>query len=88
MNPIPSSHRIAWATLMLVVGLVFLVFTLQVHLALAFCGFLVMLTAAFIIDKNARAIGRAGFDQVTGRVRGSRQRDGQGGTARPVDTDD
>jgi ABC-type multidrug transport system fused ATPase/permease subunit len=81
-------HRIAWASLMLVVGLVFLVFTLQVHLALAFCGFLVMLTAAFIIDKNARAIGRAGFDQVTGRVRGSRQRDGQGGTARPVDTDD
>ncbi len=81
-------HRIAWASLMLVAGLVFLVFTLQVHLALAFCGFLVMLTAAFIIDKNARAIGRAGFDQVTGRVRGSRQRDGQGGSARPVDTDD
>jgi Protein of unknown function (DUF3040) len=81
-------HRIAWASLMLVAGLAFLVFTLQVHLALAFCGFLVMLTAAFIIDKNARTIGRAGFDQVTGKVRGSRQRDGQGGTARSVDTDD
>jgi ABC-type multidrug transport system fused ATPase/permease subunit len=83
-----SLRRIVWASLMLVAGLVFLVFTLQVHLALAFSGFLVMLTAAFIIDKNARAIGRAGFDQVTGKMRGARQRDGQGGPARTIDTED
>jgi Protein of unknown function (DUF3040) len=83
-----SLHRIAWASLMLLAGLGFLVFALHVHLALAFCGFLVMLTAAFIIDKNARTIGRAGFEQVTSKVRGVRPRDGQGGSARSVDADD
>ena len=67
-------RRIVWAALMLLAGLAFLVAMLEVHLALAFAGFLVMLTAAFIIDKNARTIGRAGFDQVTGRVRNTRTR--------------
>ena len=76
-------RRIAAAALMLLAGLGFLVAMLRVHLVLAFAGFLIMLVAAFIIDKNARAIGRAGFDQVTGRVRGSRT-----ATSRPVDTDD
>jgi Protein of unknown function (DUF3040) len=77
-------RRIVWASLMLLAGLAFLVAMLGVHLALAFVGFLVMLAAAFIIDKNIRAIGRAGFEQVTGKMRGSRQT----GSATAVDTDD
>ena len=76
-------RRIVWASLMLVAGLGFLVAMLGVHLALAFLGFLVMLSAAFIIDKNARAIGRAGFEQVTGKIRGPRQ-----AGARSADTED
>ena len=50
---------------MLVLGLVFLVFTLHIHFALAFVGFLIMLAAAFVIEKNARAMGRAGLEQMT-----------------------
>ncbi len=77
-------RRIVWASLMLLAGLCFLVAMLGVHLALAFVGFLVMLSAAFIIDKNARAIGRAGFEQVAGKMRGARQ----AGSTRSTDTDD
>jgi Protein of unknown function (DUF3040) len=69
-------RRIVWASVMLLAGLAFLVAMLGVHLALAFGGFVVMLTAAFIIDKNVRAIGRAGFDQVTGKVRSARHASG------------
>lgn len=67
-------RRIKWAALMLVGGLVFLVATLQVHFALAFVGFLIMLAAAFIIDKNARTMGRAGMQQVTASMRGMKLR--------------
>jgi Protein of unknown function (DUF3040) len=78
-----SLRRIVWASIMLLGGLGFLVAMLRVHVALAFVGFLVMLLAAFIIDKNARAIGRVGFDQVTGKVRGVGR-----ATARSADSDD
>jgi Protein of unknown function (DUF3040) len=82
-------RRIVWSSLMLLAGLVLLVAMLRVNLVLALGGFLIMLLAAFIIDKNMRTIGRAGFEQVTGRVRTARQRGPEaGGPARPVDTDD
>ena len=50
-------RKIRWATLLLVAGLAFLIATLQVHVVLAFLGFVIMLLAAFIIEKNARAMG-------------------------------
>jgi hypothetical protein len=72
-------RRIKWAALMLMAGLVFLVATLQVHFALAFVGFLIMLAAAFIIEKNARSMGRAGLEQVTRSLRAGGLRDRLGG---------
>ena len=72
-------RKIKWASVLLVAGLVVLVATLQIHVALAFGGFLVMLLAAFIIEKNARAMGRAGFQQVTGSIRAGRLRESLGG---------
>jgi hypothetical protein len=72
-------RRIKWAALGLVLGLVFLIATLQVHFALAFCGFLIMLLSAFVIEKNARAMGRAGLEQVTHTIRGGRLKDSLGG---------
>ena len=72
-------RRIKWAALMLVLGLVFLVATLHIHFALSFVGFLIMLAAAFIIEKNARAMGRAGLDQMTRSFRAGRLRDTFGG---------
>jgi hypothetical protein len=74
-------RRIKWSTLMLVAGLVFLVATLQVHFALSFVGFLVMLLAAFIIEKNARTMGRAGLQQVTSTMRGGRLKNSFGGAS-------
>lgn len=68
-------RNIKWATLGLVAGLVFLVATLQVHVALAFCGFLMMLAAAFVIERNGRKLGRAGLQQVTDSMRGGRLKD-------------
>jgi hypothetical protein len=72
-------RKIRWAALLLVAGLVFLIATLQVHVILAFGGFVVMLLAAFIIEKNARAMGKAGLEHVAGGLRSGRFRDSLGG---------
>lgn len=77
-------RRVKWATLMLVGGLVFLIATLQVHFGVAFVGFVVMLVAAFIIEKNLRAMGRAGLQQVTGSMRAGRLRDSFGGASQKM----
>ena len=74
-------RRIKWASLMLVFGLAFLVATLHIHFALAFVGFLVMLLAAFIIEKNARAMGKAGLAQATRSMRAGGLRDRLGGAS-------
>src|SRR6476620_6414010 len=47
-------RNIKWAALLFILGLVFLIGTLQIHFAVAFIGFVIMLGAAFIIEKNAR----------------------------------
>ena len=74
-------RRVKWAALMLVAGLVFLVATLQINFLLAFVGFVIMLTAAFVIEKNARTMGRAGLEQMTRSLRGGRLRDTFGGAS-------
>jgi hypothetical protein len=74
-----SFRRVKWAFLMALGGLAFLVGTLQVHFVLAFVGFLIMLWAAFIIEKNLRSMGRAGLQQVTGSMRAGKLRDTIGG---------
>src|SRR5207342_366588 len=48
-------------------------------LMLLFGGFLIMLAAAFVIEKNARAMGRAGLEQMTRSFRAGRLRDTFGG---------
>ena len=48
-------RKVRWAVLGLVAGLVFLVATLQVHFLLSFVGFLAMLGAAFVIERNLRS---------------------------------
>lgn len=70
-------RNIKWSALLFILGLVFLIATLQIHFAVAFIGFVIMLGAAFIIEKNARKMGRAGMQQVTGGIRGARLKDAQ-----------
>ena len=62
-------RRLQFAVFGLVGGLAFLVAALQVHVALAFVGFVVMLACAFAIDKYLRAMGRAGIQQVSSSLR-------------------
>jgi uncharacterized membrane protein YgcG len=71
-------RNIKWAVLGLIVGLAFLLVTLSVHVLVAFLGFLAMLVAAFVIERNARVLGRAGWQQMTSSLRGGGQADGQG----------
>ena len=72
-------RNIKWATVLLLFGLVFLVATLTVHVVVAFLGFLVMLVAAFVIERNARKLGRAGWQQVTSSSKAGRIRESFGG---------
>ena len=52
-----SAKTVRWAGLGVVAGLVLTVVTLQIHFLLAFCGFLVMLGCALVIERQLRAIG-------------------------------
>ena len=75
-------RNLKWATFGFVVGLVFLVVTLSTSFWIAFGGFLVMLCSAFIFERNARKLGKAGLDQMTRSMRaaGIRERFGNTGT--------
>jgi hypothetical protein len=72
-------RNIKWAALGLIAGLAFLLATLQVHVLVAFAGFLIMLACAFVIERNARRMGRAGLQQVTSSMRAGKLRDTLGG---------
>jgi hypothetical protein len=72
-------RNIKWAALGLVAGLVFLLLTLQIHVLLAFVGFLIMLGSALVIERNARAMGRAGLGHVTSTMRSARLGERLGG---------
>jgi hypothetical protein len=63
-------RNLKWATLGFIAGLVFLRFTLSTSYVLSFAGFLGMLAAAFVFERNARKLGRAGLQQVTQSLRG------------------
>jgi len=67
-------RRVVLSVGLLLAGLAFLVATLQVHFAVAFVGFLIMLVAAFVIEKNLRAMGKAGLEQVSANLRSGRRR--------------
>ncbi len=74
-------RNIKWAALGLVGGLAFLLATLQVHVLVAFAGFLLMLACAFVIERNARRMGRAGLAAVTSSMRAGKLKDSLGGAS-------
>ncbi len=63
-------RNIRWALLGFVLAAVFLVAMLQVSHWLSFVGFLGVFAAAVVIERNARRLGKAGLEQVTGSMRG------------------
>lgn len=65
-----AGRNMWWAALGFVAGLALMVATLRT-LPLAFGGFLVMLGSAIFFERNLRKMGRAGWQQVTGNMRGA-----------------
>jgi hypothetical protein len=75
-------RNLKWATFGFVVGVALLVYTLiTTNFVVSFvCGFLVMLASALWFERNARKLGRAGLQQVTGSMRAAGLRDALGST--------
>jgi hypothetical protein len=69
-----SARTVWWAVLGVVAGLALLLVLLQVHFVLAFAGFVVMLACAAVIERQLRAMGRAGIQDVAASLRSTRQR--------------
>jgi hypothetical protein len=63
-------RNIKWAALGFVLGTVGMVASLSTHWAIAFVGFVVMLLSALAIERNARKMGRAGWQQLTSAQNG------------------
>jgi len=67
-----SVRTVRWAIVGLVVSLAVLVALLQVHFLAAFAVFLVMVALLAVIERNARAMGKAGIQDVAGAIRKAR----------------
>lgn len=67
-----SARSVRWAILGAVVGLVLTVVALQVHFLLAFVGFLFMLGCVLVIERQLRAIGKVGVQDIAASLRNSR----------------
>ena len=61
-----AGRNIKWAGLGFIAGLVLIVTTFATSLIAGFVGFLVMLACLFVIERNARKLGKAGLQSLTG----------------------
>lgn len=74
-------RNLKWSTLLFVVGVVAMIGSLSTSFVLAFGGFLIMLVAALIFERNARRMGKAGLQQVTQSMHAAGLREYFGGTS-------
>lgn len=65
-------RSLRWAALGVVVSLVFTVLALRVHFLVSFVGFLGMLGCVLVIERQLRAMSKAGLKDVAATLRGSR----------------
>lgn len=63
-----SARVIRWMAAGFVAGLILLVFTLS-NVFLAVTGFVIMLVCSLVIERNARKLGKAGLQSLTGAAR-------------------
>lgn len=66
-----AGRNLKWATAGFVAGIVVLVAFFAESLPIGFLGFLIMLASAFVFQHNVRKMGRAGWNEWTGTMRGS-----------------
>ena len=64
-----AARMIRWAVLGFIGGLILMLATFTSVLALGLVGFLVMLFCLLVIERNARKMGRAGMESITGSMR-------------------
>ncbi len=65
-------RSVRWAAIGVVVSLAFTIFALQVHFLLSFVGFLGMLGCVLVIERQLRAMSKAGLKDVAATLRGTR----------------
>jgi hypothetical protein len=63
-----AGRNLKWAALGFIAGLAVLVVSFAQSLILGFAGFLVMLGSAFVFERNARKMGKAGLQSVSQRT--------------------
>jgi hypothetical protein len=64
-----SARRVWWALVGVIVSLVAVVASLQVHFLMAFGAFVVMMGFALVIERQVRLIGRAGVQDLAQTIR-------------------
>jgi len=67
-----SARTVRWAVLGILASLVATIALLQIHYMLAFVGFLGMLFFVLVIERQLRAIGKAGIQDIAATIRTSR----------------
>jgi hypothetical protein len=65
-----ATRAIKWAAMGFVAGLVLLILTFTRTLVLGVVGFLIMLSCLLVIERNVRKMGKAGFESLTGSMKG------------------
>lgn len=63
-----AGRNLKWAALGFLVALIGLIASFTRSLAVAFVFFLVMLACAFVVERNARRLGRLGLEHVSQRT--------------------
>ena len=77
-----AGRNLKWSAFGFIAGFALLIASFASSLLLGFIGFLVMLTCAFLFERNLRKLGRAGWQQMTESMRGGNLREyfGDAGT--------
>lgn len=63
-----SARQVRWLAVGMLVSLVAIVASLQVHYLLAFVAFVAMLTCALMIERQLRLMGRAGVQDLAQKM--------------------
>ena len=64
-----SARRVWWALVGVIVSLVAVVASLQIHFLIAFAAFVVMMGFTLVIERQVRLIGRAGVQDLAQTIR-------------------
>jgi hypothetical protein len=64
-----SGRRVRWGAAGFVAGLLILVFTFSTSIPLGMVGVAIMFASAVLIERNARRLGRASWDDFTRNLR-------------------